>query len=804
MRRMTGRLSTRKLLPLTAVGVVVAVVSSVDPGRHLVCVGESLRLWYERPAEKWTEALPVGNGRLGAMIFGRTDRERLQINEDTVWAGSPHDYSHPGAAKYLPEIRRLLLEGKQQEATALAAEHFMSIPLRQMPYQPCCDLELDFGNSGPVSSYRRELDLSSAVVLTTYRTGDVTFTRSVFASYPDEVIVVRITADKPGAVTFVASLTTPHAQHEVHADDNHIVLRGKVADYVIRSTGERLPSAIRFEVRAVVLAEGGSVIAENGALRVREADAATILLTAATNYRNFRDVSGDPSARCAAVIQNAASLSYERLLARHLEDYRALFDRVHFSLPETPAADLPTDRRIRDFGKQEDPQLAALYFQFGRYLLIASSRPGSQPANLQGIWNESLNPPWESKYTTNINVEMNYWPAEVCNLSECAEPLFAAMEELAISGARTAEVHYGMPGWVLHHNFDLWRGTAPINAANHGIWPMGGAWLCQHLWWHYEFTLDREFLARRAYPLMKGACEFFVNYLIEDPRSDHRWLISGPSNSPEQGGLVMGPTMDHQILRYLFLTTAKAAEILGVDPDFRNRLLEMRARIAPNQIGKYGQLQEWLEDKDDPNNKHRHVSHLWAVFPGEEITPRGTPELCRAARRSLEFRGDGGTGWSKAWKVCLWARFEDGNRAYKLLRELIAQNTLPNMFDTCPPFQIDGNFGGAMGIAQMLLQSHSGDISILPALPDAWRSGQVEGLRARGKVGVAIQWDEHTILAKLTPEVPQLIRLRLPSTVRQVEIHDAVGSPVTTTRTEDGAYVFSAQAGSYIIQASRG
>jgi len=763
---------------------------------------EDLALWYTAPAQEWTEALPIGNGRLGAMVFGRTDRERIQVNEDTVWAGSPHDYSHPGAAKYLAEIRRLLFEGKQEEATALATEHFMSVPLRQMPYQPCCDLYLDFGSTATVSSYRRELDLSSARVITRYQVEGVTYTRTVFASYPDQVIVIRTTADKPGSVGFTVSLATPHVEHEVRAAEDMIILSGKVADYIDKRTKELTPSTIRFEVRAVVRPEGGTLVATDGTLRVAGADAVTILLTAATNYRDFEDVSGNPSARCAEIVESARSRSYDELLARHVKDYRDMFDRVRFSLPKTDVVTQPTDQRIRNFDRQQDPHLAVLYFQFGRYLLISSSRPGSQPANLQGIWNESLNPPWQSKYTTNINVEMNYWPSEVCNLSECAEPLFDAIEELVISGARTAKAHYDAPGWVLHHNFDLWRGTAPINAANHGIWPTGGAWLCQHLWWHYEYTCDRRFLQDRAYPIMKKACEFFVHYLIEDPRSPQKWLISGPSNSPEQGGLVMGPTMDHQIIRYLFATTAKAAEILDIDPEFREQLLKMRARIAPNQVGKFGQLQEWLEDKDNPNNKHRHVSHLWGVFPGEEITVRGTPELCRAARQSLEFRGDGGTGWSKAWKINLWARFGDGNRAYKLFGELITQSTLANMFDNCPPFQIDGNFGGTSGIAEMLLQSHSGEISLLPALPDAWPSGSIEGLRARGKVGVSMWWDEGTLKAHLIPEIGQAIRLRVPSKFTKIDVCDLRDVPVQIAHAEDGSFTFTAQPQRYVVYAS--
>ncbi|RMF91874.1 MAG: glycoside hydrolase family 95 protein [Planctomycetota bacterium] len=781
---------------------IVVLLTAAFGWMYAVEADDSLKLWYDEPANKWTEALPIGNGRLGAMVFGKTDRERIQFNEDTVWAGSPHDYSHPGAAEYLPEIRRLLFEGKQREAEALAAEHFMSVPLRQTPYQPCGDLYLDLGDSQDIADYRRELDLASGRAVTTYRIGDTTYTRTVFASYPDQVIVVRIEADKPGAVGFAASLETPHAEHDVRVADDTIILRGRVADYVSKRTNEGLPSVIRFEARAAVRPEGGSLEAVDGTLRVRDADAVTILLTAATNYRDFEDVGGNPSARCVEVLEKAHALPYAKLLARHLEDYRSLFDRVRFSLPETEAAQQTTDQRIRDFGKQDDPGLAVLYFQFGRYLLMSSSRPGSQPANLQGIWNESLTPPWESKYTTNINVEMNYWPAEVCNLSECTEPLFDVLDELVISGARTAKAHYDAPGWVLHHNFDLWRGTAPINASNHGIWPTGGAWLCQHLWWHYEYTQDRKFLAERAYPIMKKACEFFAHYLVEDPRSPEHWLISGPSNSPEQGGLVMGPTMDHQIIRYLFGATAKAAEILDVDPEFRKQLLDMRSRIAPNQIGKYGQLQEWLEDKDDPNNKHRHVSHLWGVFPGEEITLRGTPVLCAAARKSLEFRGDGGTGWSKAWKISLWARFGDGNRAHKLFGELVTRSTLPNMFDSCPPFQIDGNFGGTMGIAQMLLQSHGGEISLLPAVPDAWPRGSIEGLRARGNVGVSIAWTPDSLEATLTPSAAGTLRLRVPEKFARVEILDGDGSAIDATRNDDGTLTFNASAGTYSVRAS--
>ncbi|QDK80624.1 glycoside hydrolase family 95 protein [Spirosoma sp. KCTC 42546] len=879
-------------------------------------VPPSLVLWYKQPANQWVEALPIGNGRLGGMVFGGILEDHIQFNEATLWTGGPREYQREGAAQFLPQIRQLLADGKQAEAEKLAQEQFMgkqshesdytqkkdawfasvrdvinkkpspasaefddqawktmsvptadgweksglegldgavwfrtsfelpaawagkdvildmgrirdqdftylngeligtaegiaknrrytipaaklrvgknqlaiqvinlfdkggfigvktnpptfvvypvgqqptdgvpltnpfkywiqddappAVPRYQADYQPFGDLWLRFKEHGLAMNYRFELDLTKALSRVSYTADGVRFTREYLASSPDQAIAVHLTASKPGQISFETTLTSLHKGSSVRRIDNQTI----ALSVQVRN------GALKGESLLHIQTQKGQISVSDGKLIVSGADEATLYLTAGTNFKNYKDVSGDPAMISQRPLQALRTKRFETVKAAHIREYQAYFNTLTIDLGGSPNEGLPSDERLQQFEKSYDPSLAALYLQYGRYLLISSSRPGNQPANLQGIWNDLLTPPWGSKYTTNINLEMNYWPAEMLNLSACHEPLLAAIEEMAESGRKTAKAHYNTRGWVLHHNTDLWRGTAPINASNHGIWVSGGAWVSHHLWEHYRYTQDRTFLQKRGYPLMKDAARFFVDFLIKDPKTG--WLISTPSNSPEHGGLVAGPTMDHQIIRDLFKNCIAASEILGTDAAFRDTLKTMYTQIAPNQIGKRGQLQEWLQDVDDPKDTHRHVSHLWGVHPGTDITWDSTPDLMKAARQSLLERGDEGTGWSLAWKINFWARFHDGNHAYNMLKLLFRPaispegitggGSYPNLFDAHPPFQIDGNFGGASGIAEMLVQSQGKTIDLLPALPSSLPTGYINGICAQGGFVLNIRW----------------------------------------------------------------
>jgi alpha-L-fucosidase 2 len=739
-----------------ALTLLSATFLRADPGPMV--------LWYTNEATLWQqEALPVGNGKLAAMVFGGVTNEQIQFNEETIWTGQPHDYSHPGGGTNLALMQSYIFQTNQTAFWSLCSTGFMSVPLRQCAYQPAGVLSLTFAHNNP-SNYLRSLDLNTATANVRYSLNTTTYSRDIFASAPDRVIVIRLTAGQPGALSFSYTFTSVHTNNTIATSGTDLLMHVNVTQ---QANSYTLPSVVQFDCRARVIAEGGSVTADGSSVSVANADAVTLLLSVASNVVNYDDISGDSALTVSNDIAAAAGKAYAALRQAHLADYQPLFQRVVLDLGATSKTNLPTGQRVKRAAEGDDPQLSALYFQMGRYLMISGSRPGAQPLTLQGKWNNTLSPSWESKMTLNINQELNYSGAEIVNLSECHQPMFNLVADLAVTGGKVARTNYNAGGWVAHHNTDLWRGAAPINGRD-GVWPTGGAWLCQNLWWHFLYTGDTNFLANTAYPLMKGAAQFFEDFLVPHPRNTN-WLVTCPSYSPEHdnpviGPNVAGPTMDNDLIRELLNNVIQASSALGVDAAFRTNLMTIRDRLPPDQVGRFGQLQEWLEDVDGTNDTHRHCSHLVGLYPGEVITPYYTPTLAAAAKVSTDARGTGDIGWGKAWRIGLHARLQNANYAYLIHTNMLARDVSTNlMFTDVNNRQVDGIFGSLGSVAELFLQSQAGELYLLPALPPKWTNGLVSGLCARGGFQADLQWQSNQLVsATLLSKLGNPCRVRSP------------------------------------------